>query len=262
MEEFLYRWQVLVGSALGPFLAVTLSAIGFWLKWLFDKRNSRREGLRQVEVFLVRAFNDLYSTKKGLLSFAQQLEQIAIGASELRPEQFYMEERAFPILQDVFLSEDLSLTRFKSPYLHNQMNFIDAGLKYTNTATKDMKENFAILNRKNEFLISRNATPENQRFVYAGNLNAFAGSVRELIGFIEKGVKMLTQARVYNSKLRKHRIIMRWWYEGRSFRYFANMDAFRKYTKYPDFFDRINEKIENEVIKSIRDIEASGGPRT
>ena len=29
MEEFINKWQTLVGSALGPFLAVTLSAVGF-----------------------------------------------------------------------------------------------------------------------------------------------------------------------------------------------------------------------------------------
>jgi len=32
MEEFVNKWQTLIGSALGPFLAVILSAIVFWIK--------------------------------------------------------------------------------------------------------------------------------------------------------------------------------------------------------------------------------------
>ncbi|MBI3335850.1 MAG: hypothetical protein HY001_05160, partial [Candidatus Portnoybacteria bacterium] len=46
LVNFLYRWQELAGAAIGPFLAVILSAIGFWIKSIMESKKELKEFLR------------------------------------------------------------------------------------------------------------------------------------------------------------------------------------------------------------------------
>ncbi len=55
MEGFITKWQILIGSALGPFLAIMLSALGFLLKSIFKNKKERKENLRRIEVGITRS---------------------------------------------------------------------------------------------------------------------------------------------------------------------------------------------------------------
>lgn len=67
--KFLDTWQTLVGAALGPFLAVVLSAIGFWIKSIVENKRERKEFLRRIEVGITRSLDDTYKTRQKLKCF-------------------------------------------------------------------------------------------------------------------------------------------------------------------------------------------------
>lgn len=76
MEEFLNKWQTLIGSALGPFLAVILSAIGFWIKSIIDNKKERKEFLRRIEVGITRSLDDTFKTRIKLQYFVSRLRTL------------------------------------------------------------------------------------------------------------------------------------------------------------------------------------------
>lgn len=252
------HWQTLVGSALGPFLAIILSAIGFWIRSNYLSLKDKKEAVRRVEISITRTLNDLYMTRKKLEDFISRLRKLAADARAITDEKtYFLEETNFPATREIFFDTELPNLKFGGPYLHNNLMFADAGIKEVNSWLKELKDNFNTLTEKNKFLlmVSPKAIPQDQRTGYAGNLEIFARSLEDFLVYIKNGIKMATQIKTYNLKLMKSRIITIWRYEKAHLKYFRNGEEFKKYRSWSNILDRVNFIIENEVNKSLTESE-------
>jgi len=259
----MYKWQTLIGSALGPFLAVVLSAVGFWIKSAIESKNERKEFLRRIEIGITRSFDDTFKTRIKLQYFVSRLRSLITDIRAITDNcRFSLESINFPTIRDVYRDTDLPNFKVKSYYLHNKLLWTDAGIKETNETVISLKNDFAELQRKNELhiiLMRQNQTPNpaQQRSEYADNLESFANAIDEFITkFMKQGVEIMTQIKIYNEHLRKkYSCWFLWKHEGTKLKYFRNKTEQRNFARNLDSLDRIDKVIQKEVEEAIKDAE-------
>lgn len=261
--EELYKWQTLIGSGLGPFLAIILSGLGYLLKSKYESIQLKKEHLRQLEITVARMLNDLYVLKDQLTWFSNRLKKLSREAiQENGAKVFFLNAVNFPSLREIYRDQNMPNFRVRSYYLHNKILWIDAGIKAVNETNVALGNDFKELMRRNELLVSLLKTstvagPSIQRIEYSENLKAFASGLDEYITeTIRPGIKALTEARVYNSKIRKpDGFWEKWKYEGTSFKFFATHEQMRKHTGSLYSIERIDKQIEKSVTREIFDAE-------
>jgi hypothetical protein len=263
MEAFLFKWQTLIGSALGPFLAVVLSAIGFWIKSIISNKKELKEYLRRIEISTTRSLDDTYKARQKLLFFVANLRRLATeirGITE--PNHFSLETTNYPSMRDVYRDIDAPNFKIKSYYLHNKLLWIDAGIKETNETISAFRHDYSELQRKNELLVAlirqnQNPDPQYQRTEYATNLEGFANAVEEFVNkFMIQGIEFMTQVKIYNDKIRRHHgFWFLWKQEGTKLKYFRTKADQRAFARNLNSLDRIDEIIQEDVNKAINDAE-------
>jgi len=263
METFLYKWQTLAGSALGLFLAVVLSAIGFWIKSIIFDRKERKEYLRRIEISTTRSLDDTYKVRQKLRFFIANLRRLATeirGITE--PNHFSLETTNYPSMRDIYRDIDAPNFKVKSYYLHNKLLWIDAGIKETNETISAFRHDFSELQRKNELIVAlmrQNQTPDprRQRMEYAANLEGFANAVEEFVNiFLVQGIEFMIQVKIYNDKVRgRHGFWFLWKQEGTKLKYFRIKADQKAFARNLDSLDRIDEAIQGEVSKAKNAVE-------
>lgn len=261
--KFLDTWQTLAGAALGPFLAVILSAIGFWIKSSIDSKRERKEFLRRIEIGITRSLDDTYKTRQKLQYFVSRLRTlVAEIKAATDPRQFSLESINYPTIRDIYRDIDTPNFKVKSYYLHNKLLWADAGIKETNETVISLKNDFSELQRKNELhiiLMRQNQTPNppQQRAEYAANLELFANAIDDFIArFMKQGIEIMTQIKIYNEHLRKKRgNWFLWKHEGTKFKYFRNKNEQKAFARNLDSLERIDKVIQKEVEAAIADAE-------
>ena len=255
--SIIHDWQELIGSAMGPFLAIILSAISFWIRSKYLSRKERKEAIRQTEVSVTRSLHDMYRTREEVIYFLERLRSLVQSVKDIKDETTYMiEEINFPHLKDVFTDSTLPILGFKSYYLHNKLLLGDAGITATNSMLKGLKETFTTIIANNKFLIALRERPRAQRNSYVENLGGFVNVVdTDVLLSINNGIRALMEIKAYNLKLMRHSLTV-WKYEGRSFKFFINLLEFRKYSGNPDAIDKLDKKFEKEVQELL--IQANG----
>jgi hypothetical protein len=254
MSDLLYKWQSLIGSFLGPFLAVTFSVAGYSI----IKHRERKESMRKIEVSLIQSLNDLSVAKKTIEQFLERVKAIIRKLeSDMGNGKYVLMETNLPPI-NIYLDNDLAKIKTKSYYLHNKLLIIVASLKSINMGLKELKDNFISLSTKNEFLINIKATDREQKGTYLANLKDFYHLIEK--DFIEKNIKVsnkiLLQARIYNQKLRgKWGFIEKWKYEGVSFKCFNNDKDIMKINRHITSLDRIDSLLEEDVVSQIKEAE-------
>ncbi|MDO8460337.1 MAG: hypothetical protein Q7S74_04465 [Nanoarchaeota archaeon] len=259
-STFIDKWQTLIGSALGPFLAVILSVIGFRIKSVLEKREEKKEYLRRVEVGITSSLNDIYTVREQLQWFSNRLHKLAAETkSHKNTREFFLSTVNFPAIREIYNDPDMMAFKVKSYYLHNKILFASAGIKQTNETTHNLKNDFDSILRQNELLVallSRKPPSESadnitkiQRETYSENLENFAKAIDEYITQgIQLGIRALTQTKIYNDLLRKKwGWFALWRQEGTSLKYFKNKENHQKFSRNLDSMDRIDAFIEVEV---------------
>lgn len=255
---FLDKWQTLVGAALGPFLAILLSLIGFCLAQIYGSRKDRKEAIRITEVSITQTINDIYSTRKKLEDLVRRLKQLAQEGRAITDDRtYFLATTNFPAVRDIFFNFNLPNLRFGSPYLHNQLMFGSAAIKEMNSWLQEMKANFSTLMENTKFMITLDPKPQpaHQRANYAEDLENFATAVETFLDYVRVCIKETTQIKVYNLKLMGGRFRTIWKHERWRFRYFKTAEELQKYRKWSNLLDRVNQAIESEVDKSLREAE-------
>lgn len=263
MEEFINKWQELIGSALGPFLAIILSAIGFWIKSAIGSKNERREFLRRIEIGITRCLDDTFKTRVKLQYFVSRLRSLITEIKAVTDERhFSLESINYPTIRDIYRDIEAPNFKVKSYYLHNKLLWSDAGIKETNETVISLKNDFAELQRKNELhiiLMRQNQTPNpaQQRAEYADNLESFANAIDEFIAkFMKQNIEIMTQIKIYNEHLRKkYSCYFLWKHEGTKLKYFRNKTKQKNFARNLDSLDRIDKVIKKEVEDAIKDAE-------
>ena len=261
--KFLDTWQTLIGAALGPFLAVLLSAIGFWIKSIVENKRERKEFLRRIEVGITRSLEDTYKTRQKLLYFVSRLNNL-VGQirAATDPRQFSLESINYPTVREIYRDIEAPNFKVKSYYLHNKLLWADAGIKETNETVISLKNDFAELQRKNELHIilmkqNANSNPAQQRAEYSANLALFANAIDDFIArFMKQGIEIMTQIKIYNEHLRRKRgYWFLWKHERTKFKYFCNKKEQKQFSRNLDSLERIDEVIRTEVEASINEAE-------
>ena len=199
MEDFINRWQTLIGSGLGPFLAVIFSAFGFWMKSVIEDKKDRKEHLRRIEISITRSLEDTYKTRQKLNSFISRLRGLITDVRAITDSHhFSLESINFPTMRDAYRDIEAPNFKIKSYYLHNKLLWVDAGIKETNETIASLKNDFAELQRKNELhiiLMRQERTPDAalQRNEYADSLQSFADAIDSFVSrFIKQGIEIMT----------------------------------------------------------------------
>jgi len=247
-STFLFKWQTLAGSALGPFLAITLSVLGFYTKGKLQKFNDRKEAVRRAEISFAITINQILTTIGSLNDFVARTKKIINEIEAIKdPNHFSLIETNFPPIINIYFDKELLKMKFKSYYIHNKILIIDTGIRWTNSTIQEIKYSFQKILKRNEFMTERN-TPEAQREMYIQNLKSFIEMVEQfLLSLNTQNVKSIVQAKVYNLMLMKKYYFTIWKYEGASLKYFKNTKEKEEYNGDISAVDRIDNLIEEEV---------------
>lgn len=250
--EFIYNWQQLIGSALGPFLGVIFATSGFWLKSHVGKKREIREHLRRIEIALARSLNDQFDVLIELEAFIERIDSIVHSIKEVDGTTYCLQETNFAPMTDVFHEPDLPTFKIKSYYLHNKILFIDAGIRNTNLCLERLRSEYEGLKSKNEFMVAQKVPFTTQRESYIANLESFKRMLQGFSKYVVAGLKTVVQARVYSRKMNaKHRYFL-WQNEGHSFKFYLHRRAIDAYHRELPAIDRIDKNIE-ELVKAELD---------
>ncbi len=249
---FIERWQTLIGSALGPFLAITLSAIGFLIKGLFQRRNDRKEAIRRAEIAFSQTLNDLSLSIKEWREF---IKRVKILIEEVKstndPRVFVLNYTNSPITTTIQFDTGLTKMKFGSYYLHNKILIIDHTIRWANRTFEQFKVEFENLLRRNEAFAEK-MPPMNQQKSHSENLAGFSNIVENLLDSMEKEkIKEIFQAKIYNLKLMKNYHRALWKHEGISFKYFKDKKAIEDYKGNMKAIYRIDKLMEKEAEELI-----------
>lgn len=245
---FLLQWQTLIGSALGPFLAVMLSVAGYLIKQKIEKTHQLKEAIRDIDTSIVRTLNDLYSARLNLEAFIKRLNEIISDVEKVTDSTTYsLDETNFPYTS-IFFDPNLPNLQTGSNYLHNQVMFFGAGIEKNNAALANMKESFSTVLRKNELSAMQNQPPL-QRKIYIENLKIFVNTTEGFIELLKQGCKVGQQIKIYNEKLGRAR--------SKTIKQFENVSKpYKDREKWAANLDRVNGLIDLEVNDAIKKAEA------
>ena len=117
--NFIKEWQELIGAALGPFLAIILSAIGFWIKSVIKDKKERKEFLRRIEISLARSLNDIFTAREQLRWFSGRVKNLAAESKAITNDKiFFLNRVNFPTVREIYRDTDMPNFKVKSYYLH------------------------------------------------------------------------------------------------------------------------------------------------
>jgi hypothetical protein len=126
MRELINNWQTLIGSFLGPFLAIILSAFGFLIKEKYQKRKDRKEAIRRAEISFAETLNHVFTSVEQLEFFIQRVKTIMSDIEGIDDEKiFSLNETNFPPTISIYFDDDIRKLKFKSYYLHNKILIIE-----------------------------------------------------------------------------------------------------------------------------------------
>lgn len=250
------EWQTLVGVLVGSFIGAWMSLMGLYFRDIFKEMNRRKEGRRRIEISSTRALNDIITVKMNLFLFITRTEKIIEEINKFIDDdsKFVLSDTNFPHLK-IFLDPMLPEIVTKSYYVHNKILGIDTGVKVLNDSLIDLKQNFPLFFKKNEFLVVNQASKREQKETYRGNLKDFNILIKEnlISNSIDVGMKTLMQLKVYNSKMRgRWGWYMRWKYERVDFKYFRGYKEISNYNQELTCIERIDELIESEVLDMLK----------
>lgn len=257
MGEFISKWQTLIGSFLGPFLAVGISVIVFLIKSNRERKNERKEFLRRIEISMARSLNDTFTLREQLKWFSQRIRGLATESKSITDDRtFFLNRINFPTTREIYRDADMPNFKVKSYYLHNKLMWIEAGIKEMNETVFNLKNDFEDLIRQNEVLVAvmrNNPNPKMQRDAYERNLESFAKAIDEYVSkSIKQGIEIMMQVKIYNEKMRKKYGFWFWWkQEGTRFKYYRAKTQQKEFSRNLDSLERIDKVIQKEVESMI-----------
>ena len=247
--DFLFRWQNLVGSALGPFLAIILSVLGFYFKGKIQKYYNRKEAVRRAEISFSITLNQIHTIVVQLNDFVLRIKKLITEIEKIdNPNHFSLHETNFPPIINIYFDEELLKMKFKSYYIHNKILIIDTGIRWNNSTIQKIKCIFEKLLKRNEMMAEK-VNPTAQRKDYLENLKGYIEMVDQFLRTLKtQNIKSLVQAKVYNLMLMKKYYFTIWKYEGASLKYFKNNKKKEKYNGDIAAVDRVDSLLEGTSV--------------
>jgi len=198
------KWQTLIGSALGPFLAIMLALLGFFIKGKFQKRWDRKEAIRSAEIAFSQTYNHTVISVDQLEYFIERIKGLINEIKKItEPNQYANYETNYPPIINIQFNEELLKMKFGSYYLHNKILSIEYFVRNANSTISQFRIDFEKLLKKNEWMIEKQK-PEDQRQAYIQHLQSYIHMFEMFLESLKKeSVKSILKAKVYNLKLMK-----------------------------------------------------------
>jgi hypothetical protein len=262
--EWLEKWQPLAGSALGPFLAVMFSVVGYWLKKKLDKRKAVKDTLVRISVSSCQTVDSLARLKRMLEDYVRHVRELAADIrNDTDPRMVRMDHPGLPPKFAVYHDMDLPLLSagVRSFYLHNRLIIAKNNAEVLRSNLANLQFDLDNTVKMNNDLISlakdsNSFTPEYQRRQYSGNLDSYAGAVEKIVELsVNPQLRQEVMVAHYADTIRgKWGKLKRWRFEGRSFKFFKNRQTIENYYRDLSALDRIDEAVKDEVDKALADI--------
>lgn len=255
-STLLFKWQGLLGSIMGVIGALAVAFLGFVLSHLYQRYKQIRQGIVQTEINLALGINDIYDTERHLADFLERLDRAVIQplTNNENPGQYFFNKTNFPPIS-IHIDQSLLMARHRNYYVHNKILIIHKNIKQTNEMFKEMKIEYENIIDMGRFLITRGATPDNQRREYLINNQSFREFVVSMISQLQIAKKIFAQTKTYNLKLLKRQRFSVWRLEGVSFKFFCSKKEIEEYKATLYCLDRIDNTIEDEVNTLMKDAE-------
>lgn len=261
--DFIDKWQALIGSALGPFLAIILSAGGYLVKIWLQKKSKKREAIRRAEIAFSQTLSHINVAVKQLEDFLERSRSVVEEVRAINDPSLYMHlEPNFPATITILFDNELIRMRFRSYYVHNKILITDYLIRTVNGNIEQFRNDFErLLNRNERIINNRHMEPQDQRESYATDLSSFLDMVEKFITSLRtKQTQTIAQAKVYNLKLMKIHFLdfnplwNKWKYEGVSLKYFRTRKAMKKYNGSMEAIHRIDALVELEAEKLMSEV--------
>lgn len=250
-----FKWQTLLGALVGPVLVFFFS---IFFSSRIQYRKEIKENIRRIEIALTTALDDIYEARESLRKFIESLKKIIVEAETFsNNDSYFLIRMVFPSLKGIAFNNEISIFRSQSLYLHNKLVWVSGCIRNANISINEAKENYQRLIEDNQmFSVSKLMTPQQQRETYIQSLKSFVDFTESFIKYLEKGIEILVQAKVFNLKLKEggFRWVL-WRYEGISFRRFKNKKEIIEYKAIFNMQNRIDEKIQADVTKLLGEAE-------
>src|SRR3989338_9564591 len=255
-STLLYQWQDLLGSVIGVLGAFAVALLGFLINHFYQSFRERRESIRQAEIALALGLNDIYDAERHLSDFLNRLDRSVIQPlqNNANSGQYFLSRTNFPPLS-IHIDSSLLKAKHRSYYVHNKVLIIHKNIEQANRMFREMKVEYESVIDMGRFLITRGATPDNQRREYLINNQSFRKFVIDMIAQLQIAKKVFAQTKTYNLKLLNKQRITVWRLEGISFKFFCNKKEIEKYKGTLHCLDRIDSVIKDEVNKLIKEAE-------
>lgn len=257
MDEFINKWQTLIGGAVGAFLAVIGALFVSKIESAQKEKKERKEYLRRIEISMARSLNDTFTLREQLKWFLQRVKDLVTESKSITDNRtFFLNRINFPTTREIYRDVGMPNFKVKSYYLHNKLMWIEAGIKEMNETVFNLKNDFEDLIRQNEVLIAvmrNNPNPKMQRDAYERNLESFAKAIDEYVSkSIKQGIEIMMQVKIYNEKMRKKYGYWFWWkQEGTRFKYYRTKTQQKEFSRNLDSLERIDKTIQKEVESMI-----------
>ena len=254
-KTLLFKWQTLIGALIGPVLAFLFS---IFFSSVEKFRTEIKENIRRIEIGLTSVLNDIYEIREELKKFVLDIRRIITEAESFTDNNsYFLVWAVFPPIREVWFDNEIAILRSRSLYLHNKLLWIGGGIRNVNISVNEIRESYRVLIADNQrFSISKSMLPQQQREAYIQNLSSFANHIDGFLTYLEKGIEILVQAKVFNIKLKEKGFLRSLWiYEGVSFNYFENKKAIQVYTSIFEIQNRVDKRLKSETEKLINEAE-------
>ncbi len=250
------RWQTLIGSALGPFLSIILSAIGFYIEQKWKQQKEKKEAIRRAEISFSQTLTHINIAVTQLEEFINRVNAIIEELESSQDLDKYVIQGAnFPATINIHFDQELIKMKFNSYYIHNKIIIAEYLIKTSNDSIKKFRYEFESLLEK----IERMATPERMTFKKhrETSISLFGGFIQMVKkttnALKDDYTKSIVKAKVYNLKLMKSHLGTLWRYEGK-YKFFKNREKMKEYNGSMQAIDRIDRLMEEEAPKLVTEM--------
>lgn len=237
MEEFLNKWQSLIGAFLGALIPIVFSIA------LLLRQNNKKflNNLAELDILLAISLTETYAARKELELFIERMDGLLKEIPTSRPA-YFIADTNFPTLKLDFGNRFIE-TRTGSLYLTNKLLSCHIMLKDINNAVADLQYEFRRGLRENHERIlsasSMNLTIDSQKSLLSKHAESMKIAVQGIL--LDTNIPVVTKnlaiAREYLLLYYKAPTIIKLWYEN-----------------IPKFFgmnSEIDKKLEERVQKSM-----------
>ncbi len=254
MDDFVYKWQELIGALIGAATPISLWLIAEW----YQSRKRDKEYLISLEKFFVYSINDIIDARCTLARYLKnQLAELIINIKANTAKNIYSVDTAFfPLFSVSPIDDVIFRNTSRSNYLENKTAHVHKLVRDFASSIEDIRRQFThTLELHHSMAFGKVNAPNVQNAMFIRNLEEFVKMVHRDIfdSNVKICIKHLVYAKVAENYIKNKGYFLWRWRFSPSFKYFRSKKELQKYKE--ETFDRIELFLKPIVDKEIAEIE-------